>query len=384
MTISRRAFVRTLGWGSTGILSGAFVAARGREALAWAGEGAMLARAVATEIQLDSNENPNGPGAAVLDAVRGAFGIACRYPHNWADLTDALAALHGVKPENILLGAGSGEVLRMAVFAYTSPARPLVAGSPTFEEPGRHAEVAGTPVRAVPVDAELRLDLNGMAQQALGAGVVYLCNPNNPTATLHSGQAVTDFVARVAKASPETVVLVDEAYHHYVEASSYASAIPLALERPRLLVTRTFSKVYGLAGLRVGYAIARADTLEPMRRHKLPNSINALGAAAALAALEQKDRVERERRLNREAREFTRRALEADGFKVIPSEANFLMADVRRDPQDFRDACQKLGVLVGRPFPPLKTHARISIGTMDEMRQAVDVFRKVLGVSVTL
>jgi histidinol-phosphate aminotransferase len=217
-----------------------------------------------------------------------------------------------------------------------------------------------------------------MASQADGAGLVFLCNPNNPTATVHSAQAVADFVKTVNKTSPDTIVLVDEAYHHYVEDPSYATALPLALDNPRVVICRTFSKVYGMAGLRIGYAVGRPETLKAMRRHKLPNSINVLGAAAAVAALDQKEHVEQQRKLNHDVREMTRRAFESLGFKVGASETNFIMADIRRDSKEFQNSCRKLGILVGRPFPPLLTRARISIGTEDEMRRAIDVFRKVL------
>jgi histidinol-phosphate aminotransferase len=382
MALSRRAFVRTLGVGGAGAISGALVAFRGREALAGTLADPFKAAWLPVdpnEIRLDSNENPYGPGPVALDAIRAAFGESSRYPDVPAlDLTTAIARFHGVTDEHVLLGSGSGEVLRMAVFAFTSATRPLVAGLPTFEDPGRHAEVAGAPVRAVPVDVELKLDLAGMASQADGAGLVFLCNPNNPTATVHPAQAVADFVKTVNKTSPDTIVLVDEAYHHYVEDPSYATALPLALDNPRVVICRTFSKVYGMAGLRIGYAVGRPETLKAMRRHKLPNSINVLGAAAAVAALDQKEHVEQQRKLNHDVREMTRRAFESLGFKVGASETNFIMADIRRDSKEFQNSCRKLGILVGRPFPPLLTRARISIGTEDEMRRAIDVFRKVL------
>jgi histidinol-phosphate aminotransferase len=385
MTLSRRAFVRNLGLGGAGALSGALIAARGREAFTglWpAGVEAALQAAGPQMIRLDSNENPNGPGAAALEAIRGAFGEASRYPDNPGEaLTAALARDHGVTADHILLGCGSSEILRMAVFAFTSPTKALVAGAPTFEDPARHAMVIGSPVISVPVDQNLKLDLSGMASRAPGSGLVFLCNPNNPTATLHPANVVSDFIAGVTKASPGTMILVDEAYHHFVEDPSYSTAIPLALENPQVFVCRTFSKVFGMAGLRVGYAVGRPEALKPMRPHKLGSSVNVLGAAAALATLPDKAHVEHEKQANRAAREFTRRGLEALGYKVGISEANFIMVDVRRDPKDFQAACQELGVLVGRPFPPLTSQARISIGTMDEMQRAMEAFKKVLAVA---
>jgi len=381
MRFSRRTFVRRVGLGGAGVLAGGLVSARGREALA--GTLADFAQATPvlgeTGIRLDSNENPNGPGGVALEAIRAALGEASRYPHQPADaLTTTLARVHGVSPDNIALGAGSGEILRMAVLAFTSPARPLVQGEPTFEDCARHATVAGMPIRSVPVDAALRLDLKAMAKAAAGAGLIFLCNPNNPTGTVHPAAAVADFIKQVLHDSPETTVLVDEAYHHYVADPGYRSAMPLALENPRVVVCRTFSKVYGMAGLRIGYAVAHAETIRALRRQKLPNSINVLGAAAAIAALEQKGHVEREAELNRVSREYLIRALAEMGYKSIPSETNFVMVDIRRDVKAFQQACRKEGVLVGRPFPPLLTHARISIGTADEMREAAAVLRRAL------
>ena len=381
--LSRRDFVRTLGRGSAGVLTGAFIVSRGREALT--GEEPAVIQGVLPPtdinlIRLDSNENPLGPGKAVLDAVRAAFGESGRYPDNPSvALTAALMKLHGVADTNIVLGSGSGEILRMSVHAFTSPARPLVQGQPTFEDPSRYADVIGTPVVAVPVDRDLKLDLPAMAGRSAGAGLVFLCNPNNPTATVHSSAAVADFIASVLRVSPETTILVDEAYHHYIEDPSYGTAIPLALENPRVVVCRTFSKAYGMAGLRIGYAVGHAETIKVLRRHKLSNNVNVLGATAAMSALGQPGFVERERTRNREVRELTCRAFDHMGFKAGVSETNFIMVDIRRDVKAFQAACRARGVAVGRPFPPLTTHARISLGSADEMRKAITVIRSVLG-----
>jgi histidinol-phosphate aminotransferase len=254
----------------------------------------------------------------------------------------------------------------------------LVTAAPTFEDPARVAETIWAPVRAVPLDGALRLDLAAMRVAARGAGLVFVCNPNNPTGTVHSAQAIDDLVSRLLADVPDATILIDEAYHEYVDDPSYHTAIPLAMSNPRVIVSRTFSKVFGLAGLRVGYAVAQPDTVKALRRYQLSSGINLAGAAAALAALGQPAHLENEQRLNREAKDFTRRSFEEGGYKVVPSDTNFLMVDIRRDCKAFQTACRKLDVLVGRPFPPLMTYTRISIGTMDEMRRAADVFRQVL------
>lgn len=394
MPVSRRSFVKSAGLTGLSVLA-VPVAGRGSEAsrermldAITAGNGsnsfaaderARGRLALKGAVRLDSNENPNGPGQAALDAIRAAFGETARYPDVPADDARRTIAKHfGVAPENVLAGCGSGEVLRMAVYAFTSPERALVTAAPSFEDPVAHAAITRAPVRAIPVDGQLGLDLGRMSDAAAGAGLVFLCNPNNPTATVHGAAAVRDFVAQVHRRNPDCVVLVDEAYHEYVDDPSYATAVPMALEDPRVVVVRTFSKVFGMAGLRLGYAIGQAETLRAMKRHSLPNNINVLAAAAAVATLPDSTHVERERALNRDAREFTRRAFEEMGHRAGVSHTNFVMVPIGRDSRWFRDACAEKGILVGRPFPPLTNHARISIGTMDEMTRAVDVFRRVL------
>jgi histidinol-phosphate aminotransferase len=384
MPLSRRSFVRSLGLSGAGVVSASLIGARGREALAAGVRAGGLAEgapawAAGKVVRISSNENPRGPSEASLRAIRDALGNSSRYPFEpMTALRDAVARLHGVKPDHVLLGCGSTEILRMAVDGFCSPARPLVTAAPTFEEAAARAEVIGAPVRAIPVDAALKLDLNAMRAAAPGSGLVFVNNPNNPTGTVHPARVIEELVRGVLRESPDSYVMVDEAYHEYADDPTYATAVPLALELPHVVVARTFSKAYGLAGLRVGYAIGRPDTLRLMERHQLGINVNVLGAAAALGGLEDRDLVARERRLNAEARAYTHRFFQDAGYAVVPSAANFLMVDIRRDPRGFADACRKLDVLVGRPFPPLKTHLRVSVGTMDEMRAATEVFRRVL------
>jgi len=378
MTLSRRAFVRGLGISGAGALVAPAIAARGREAL-WAAMTAGAAQTAHSPIRLDSNENPRGPGEAAFAGIRDALGETSRYPDRPQEvLREAAARAHGVAADSVLVGCGSTEILKMAVDRFTTPQRGLVTAAPTFEAPARFAERIGSPVIEVPVDSALKLDLDAMAAKAAGAGLVYVCNPNNPTSTAHAADAVRQLVTRVATASPGTTILIDEAYFEYVEDARCATAIPLAMSNPRVVVSRTFSKAYGLAGLRVGYAVGDAATLEALATRRVPDGINLLGAAAATAALADASFIARERRLNGEARAFTRAFFESAGFGVVPGETNFMMVDIRRDAGAFRDACRGRSVLIGRRFPPLPTHARITIGTMEEMQRAVAVFREIL------
>ena len=383
MALSRRGFVRTLGFGSAGLWSAALFSARGHEA--WAATGLQAAAPSAgTLLRLDSNENPVGPGPMALDAIRAAIGESKRYPHRAGNsLALEIARMHGVREDQVLTGAGSGEILRVAVQAACSPERSLVTALPTFETCTRTAQAMGFPVHEVPVDGQLRLDLAAMEQKSGGAGLVFFCNPNNPTGTVYGAKAVADFVRRIVKASPSTIVLVDEAYHEYVDDPAYATAVPLALEFPQVIVSRTLSKVYGMAGLRVGYAIGQPVTLARLQPWKLGNGMNIVGLLAAPAALRDTAHVERDRALNREARDYARKTFEAMGFHTPPTHANFVFADIRRDAAAFARSCRELGVAVGRPFPPLTTWTRVSIGTLAEMQQAAEVFRKVLGTTAT-
>jgi len=336
-------------------------------------------------IKLDSNENPVGPGRVAMEALLRAFEDAGRYPTNSRtaipELREGLARKFGVKVENIVLGAGSGELLRNFVRLFTSPTRPLVAASPTFELPEWTAALSSVPVRRVPVDAAGRLSLERMIEAARWAGAIYFCNPNNPTGTVHSAKAVSDFISQVRKESPDTAVLIDEAYHDYVADPSYATALSLALDNPNVFITRTFSKAYGMAGLRIGYALAQRRSIEAMTRWAMPYNQNALGLAAAVASLGDPVHIEEEQRRNAEVRAFTSRFFTDAGFKVMDSQANFVFVDLGKPAKEFRDACGRRKVFVGRGFPPLeKTHARISLGTMDEMRAAVAAFGEILGI----
>jgi histidinol-phosphate aminotransferase len=378
MALTRRSFVEAVGIGGAGLL-----AARRQ---AWAGllEDARPAAAPGP-LLLHNNENPLGPGEAVLEAVRAALsegGPAGRYPWEIVpDLGKAIAERFGVAPENVVTGCGSTQVLRVAVQVFTSPARPLVAGQLTYEECAGYADLVGTPVRAIPLDRALQLDLGAMAEAAKGAGMVFLNNPNNPTGTVHSGEAVDGFVERVLAASPDAVVTIDEAYHDYVTDPSYRSQVSRAVRDPRVVVARTFSKAHGMAGMRVGYALGHPDTIKRLAGWDGPNALNVAGMVAAMASIKDQARLEREKTRNTEARKFTTDWFAKRGFSATDSQTNFVFVDIKRPAKAFREACREQGVVVARDFPPFeKSHVRISIGTLDEMKRATEVFGRVLGV----
>ncbi|MGH9142447.1 MAG: pyridoxal phosphate-dependent aminotransferase, partial [Vicinamibacterales bacterium] len=217
-------------------------------------------------------------------------------------------------------------------------------------------------------------------------GLVYLCNPNNPTATINSAQDIKDFVAEVKKTSPTTAILIDEAYCDYVTDPSFQTAIPVALSTPGVLVARTFSKAYGMAGVRIGYAIGDTATAKKMAAYKMPYNVNTFGVAAAVASLKDPQHIKAESARNKAVRDFTIKALADLGYTSTDSQCNFIFTDIGKTmtAAAFRDGCAAKGIMVGRDFPPLeKTWARISLGTMEEMQKATDVFRSVLKPSTT-
>jgi histidinol-phosphate aminotransferase len=396
MSVTRRGLLTMFGTGGSvpwdGAVDGLALSARGLEAEAaeaWqrggrrGGAAGEAPAEQAPSIKLSSNENPMGPGKAVLDAIVAKFDEAGRYPFNSnpgeGKLIETIAALHKVKTNNVVLGVGSQEILKTSVWAFTNPARHLVTASPTFENATNIARRMGHPVLEFNVDSQFRIDLEAMLTAVRGAGLVFVNNPNNPTATVHSGKTITDFVERVRRISPDTVILIDEAYHDYVTDPAYETAIPLAMATPNVFVARTFSKAYGMAGMRIGYAIGQVDTMSPLARLRMPFSISVFGIAAGIAALTDVKHMEEERARNSAVRTYTQKALEDLGCKCTASQGNFLFANVGRPAAQFRSACAAQGIGVGRDFPPFQgSHARISLGTMEEMQKAVAVFRDVL------
>ena len=387
MSLSRRAFVRSLGAGSAGALSVGWGIGRRRPALAWSlnpapGEAATQA-AQQEVIRISGNENARGPGPAAIEAMEEVLhGNVGRYGFSApADLAEAIARRvgHGLTPENVITSTGSGALLAAGTRAYVSPSRPLVNGTPSFLSTNRTAQVLGAEIRLVPVLPDLKLDLDGMAQAANGAGMVFLCNPNNPTATAHSQADVAAFIARVKSSSPDTAILVDEAYIEYATDTTVQTAAAEALQYDDVFITRTFSKAFGMAGMRLGYAAARPATVAKLRAAWGLGNINVMTAAGALASLDDPDHMVAERDENRRVREFTINAFKDMGYEASDSQTNFLFVNIRRPAAEFRDAARDQGVMVGRDFPPMEqTHSRISLGTMEEMQRAVEIFKRIL------
>jgi histidinol-phosphate aminotransferase len=390
--LTRRKFVQTIGAGAAGAYAASWISARGRENSIWEALEPTLQAIEPGVICLSSNENPVGPGQKVLDAVKAAYGptgaTPGRYSGSSGALVEAIAKKFSIKPENIVLGCGSTQILRSATHLFTDRTKPLVGTIPTYEECAGYADMLGNPVRPVALDREFKMDLDRMADAAKGAGLIFYCNPNNPTSTYVGARATRDFLFRVNRTSPDTTILVDEAYFDYVTDPDHDTHIPLAVEDPRIIVARTFSKAYGMAGMRLGYCVGHPDTIKKMADWDAgsgTSSLNVLAMAAGIAAIEQDPSViAAERARNKAVRDMTIKFFADRGMKATDSQANFVFVNIGRPAAGFRDACKAKGVLVARDFPPFeKTHCRLSFGTMDEMTKALAVFNEVLSKPAT-
>jgi histidinol-phosphate aminotransferase len=331
------------------------------------------------EVRIDSNENPYGPSPKAIEAMSRAHAGASRYPDDVEEKVAAVVAkLHGVGVENVILGCGSGEILRIADAAFLGPGKKIVAAEPTFEAVLHYAKVTRAEAVKVPVTSDHRHDLPRMAAACdATTGLVYVCNPNNPTGTIVTRQELGALFERVPKTA---MILVDEAYHHFVEDARYASAFEWWGKIPNLLVARTFSKIFGLAGMRLGYGVGSRETIEAILPHRAKNIVNRAVLEAALASLEDPGHVTRCRTALNGTRRWLCAELEKDARAYIPSETNFVMIDVGSDVAPVIAALRERGIFVGRKFPSLPNWLRVSIGTPEEMRRFAAGLREVVPV----
>ncbi len=380
--LNRRAFVQSLSVGTAGSLTLLQAELRGQTAAVQ--ERAARPATPPGAIRIGSNENPYGPTPAAIEAARTAIAEGHRYGGGASGtLVAALAKSHSVPPAQIMMSGGSGDVLRATIQAFTDKTKGLVSGSPSYEQPVRQAKQAGIPVFEVPLTVDLKLDLPAMLAKTPGTGLLYICNPNNPTSTIVPVKDVIEVIESVSKASPNTYVLVDEAYFEYAEDPSFGTVIPLIDKYPQLVVARTFSKIHGMAGMRVGYAVAQEKTLAAIKQFHSSSGMGIMSVSAAVASFADTATLQKNQLLNRQTRAFTTAAFTKAGYTVAASQANFVLVDVRRDVKSFIEACRLKGVVIGRPFPPLDTWARITIGTQPEMERAMDVFMSTLATAPT-
>jgi histidinol-phosphate aminotransferase len=328
-------------------------------------------------IRLNANENPYGPPESARRAIAASAADGHRYPDDLAaQVRRALGARHGVAPEQIALGCGSSQILQMADTAYLEPNRTVVAAEPTFEAVLGYADVLRSRAVKVPQTSDFRHDLPKMAAACDAmTGVVYVCNPNNPTGTIVAGDELAELASRVPRS---TMILVDEAYADFVEAPAYRSALEILPRAPNVIVARTFSKIFGLAGMRLGYAVASPEVIRTLDRRASWDNVNAAVLSAALACLADSGLVARRRKELNDTRRWLCAELDRDGRRYIPSHANFVMIDVHGDVEPVIRAFRERRILVGRKFPSMARWLRISVGTPEETRAFVDGLREIV------
>ena len=389
MGLSRREFVRRFSAGSASVAAAAHIIGYGREDLfafeQGRGGGQRPAAGGPAPIRLSSNENLRGPSPKVIEALKAApdRNLGLGYPPvHVADFQDAIANKWGAKPQNVMMATGSGAELVAGVMAFCQTEKPLVTADPSYGSPAQTANRYKYPVKPISLDGNLFLDLDKLVSASSGAGLVFLCNPNNPSSTVHKQSDVIAAVRDIKKKSPTTAILIDEAYIDYSTAPGVGTAMQVALELPDVFVTRTFSKAYGMAGMRMGYAIGQPETVRKLANAWGLGDIDELQAVAGVAALADTAHMDAERLENKRVRDYTIGEFKKMGYTVAASETNFIFVNIGRPAAGFRDGCRELGVAVGRDFPPMeKTWARISLGRMEDMEKAVPVFRQVLGKS---
>jgi histidinol-phosphate aminotransferase len=383
MAFSRREFVRRLGAGGAAAASIISYGPEDLFALEQGQRGGGARSAGGDLIKLSNNENLRGPGPKVLEALKNHnfSNLGLGYPPpSLSTFVEACAAMDGAKPENVIIATGSGEILTAAVMAYCNGDKALVTGDPSYGSPAQTAQRIKAPVKFIAVSPKsLALDLEGMIRASVGAGLVFLCNPNNPTSTVQTSADIEQTVRTIKQRSPETGILIDEAYLEYATKAGAFTMAKLALELPGVFISRTFSKAYGMAGVRLGYAIGQPETVRKVGNAWGLGSIGELQAVAGTAALADKAHLAWERTENKRVRDWTQAQFRDMGFESPESETNFIFVNIRKPAVEFRDACRGMGVGVGRDFPPMeKSYARISLGRMEDMEKAMGVFKKVL------
>ena len=379
-TVSRRSFfggvAAALGYVGLGSSADLFA-----QAPAAAGGAGMRPRTTLDEYDamahLSSNENCWGPPDNVMKAMNGAWKYANRYGYPDGNLVQEIAKHHGVKTENILLAAGSGEVLDVVGTAFLPAGKKVLGVEPSYGSVYQHATSIKSTAIKLPLGKDYRQDMGALIkaanQHASELGFVYLCNPNNPTGLIVTRDEVKALLDGIPKDMP---VLIDEAYHHFVDDPRYATSVPYVLEGRPVIIARTFSKIAALAGMRLGYAVAPAELIQKMRPFSM-GSINAVVKWGGVASLNDAAGQAEVKKRVIDLRKKTTAELEAYGYESIPSDTNFFMVHIGREIQPVIQEFAAKKVAVGRPFPPMTTHMRVSIGTEDEMTRFVKAFKEI-------
>jgi histidinol-phosphate aminotransferase len=326
----------------------------------------------ADAVKIDANENPMGPCAEALEAIHRCAANGGRYMYQETfNMTETLAEQEGVTSACVRAFAGSSAPLHQAVLAFCSPTKPFVMADPGYEQGAGAAKFLGAKTIRVPLMKDYSHDVKAMVAASPDAGLIYICNPNNPTGTITKKSDIEWAVANKPKGS---VIMVDEAYIHLAGISPCSDMVSAEKD---VIILRTFSKVYGMAGIRAGAAIARPDLLEKITAYSA-GALPTTGMAAATASLKVKTLVPERRERIKRIREENLAFLEKHGYKTVPSVSNKFMVDVRRPAQDVIMALRKENVYIGRPWPVWPTSVRVSVGTPEEMAKFQAAFLKVM------
>lgn len=331
--------------------------------------------------KLSSNENPYGPTETVMKAFQYGFKYANRYGYPDGGIQKVIADHHGVKSENILLGAGSGEILKIVGTTYLLGGKKVLGFEPTYSTVYQQASGLKTDAIKLPLTKDYRQDIGTMVKAAKAnyrdLGFIYLCNPNNPTGLPVSKAEIKQLLDEIPQDVP---VLIDEAYHHFVKDPNYAPSVNYVLEGRQVIIARTFSKVVGIAAMRLGYAIAPKPIIEAMKPYSAGevNAVVKWGGVASFTDTAAHDKLVADTiRLRQKA--VTE--LQTLGYSSIPSEANFFMVHLKTNVVPVIEEFKKRGVAVGRPFPPMTDHLRVSIGTPEEMDRFMVAFKDIFPAS---
>jgi histidinol-phosphate aminotransferase len=361
-------------WLKTMALGGGFTLLGGMQGIASAPS--FTNTTLAGPVRLSSNENPYGPSDSVQKAIRENFNLGCRYPFQYIkELVRDIARKEEVPEECIVVTGGSTEGLKAAGLVYGLQGGEIIAADPTFQALLRYAEYFGAYVHRVPLDETLTHDLNAMERRITGkTRLIFLCNPNNPTGTLLDQNRLRDFCASIAGRS---VVFSDEAYYDYITEPDYPSMVELVRENYNVIVSKTFSKVFGLAGMRIGYLVARPDIARRLKDSLMANT-NTLAVLAARQALKDSEFYKFSLAQNKACKELIYSTLDEMKLKYIPSHTNFVFFQSGWPVKALISRMQDEGVQIGRPFPPMLDWARISTGTMEEVQTFSKALKKAL------
>jgi len=379
--IARRKFVRDV----VAVLGYASVAPMGSSAQTRSPQASAAAKAAPDKkidydkfAKLANNENPYGPSDAVMKAMNDAWKYANRYAYPDGGIIDAIAEHHGVKPENIVLGCGSSEILKIVDDAFLPDHKLVVGVDPTYETVYRYATNSKAKAIAIPLtktyDADMHAIIRATKLNARDVGLVYICNPNNPTGRIVSKQDIKLLLESI----PEDItVFIDEAYHHFVDDPNYEPSIKYVIEGRRVIVARTFSKIAGLAGMRLGYAVAPPEIIDLLKPLVVSYNTSAVVKYGGVAALKDTTYEAKMKQLNKQVRDKAMNELKTMGYELIPSQTNFFMVNVKTDVTPVGEEFKKREILVGRKFPPMNEWLRVSVGTEDEMNRFMKAFKEI-------